>query len=67
MRNAFVSDGRDASLGAYGFGFSWGAWAALLVSTVLFCMAQRKSSDSAANWGRGKRRSGAGRVKDEYP
>ncbi|KAL2268889.1 hypothetical protein VTJ83DRAFT_3735 [Remersonia thermophila] len=47
MRNAFVNDGRDASLGAYAFGFSWGAVAALLIATVLFCASSRKSKRDA--------------------
>jgi len=78
MRNAFVADGRDATLGRYGFGFSWGAWAALLVATVLFCMGRhrdkRSSTAAPANrrWGRRRstqsRRSYEGRrVKEEYP
>jgi len=48
MRNVFLSDGRSASLGRYAFGFSWGAWAALLISTVLFCLARHKRRDAAA-------------------
>ncbi|KAK3996507.1 protein SUR7 [Cladorrhinum sp. PSN332] len=44
MRNAFVADNRSAELGSYAFGFSWGAWVALLISTVLFCMARRGNS-----------------------
>jgi hypothetical protein len=47
MRNVFRSDGRDASIGKWAFGFGWGAWAALLVSTVLFCLSRRKRSDPA--------------------
>jgi hypothetical protein len=48
MRNVFVSEGRDASIGKWAFGFGWGAWAALLISTVLFCLSRRKRSDAAA-------------------
>jgi hypothetical protein len=48
MRNVFVSDGRDATIGKWAFGFGWGAWAALLISTVLFCLSRRKRSDAAA-------------------
>ncbi|KXX79626.1 Protein SUR7 [Madurella mycetomatis] len=66
MRNVFVANGRDASLGQYGFGFSWGSWAALLISTILFCMARRKPRDSdgvssGRRWGSrwGRRRSSA--------
>jgi len=46
MRNTFVSSGRDASIGTYAFGFAWGAWAALLISTVLFCLARHKRRDT---------------------
>ncbi|KAK4156750.1 SUR7/PalI family-domain-containing protein [Chaetomidium leptoderma] len=48
MRNVFVSAGREASLGRYAFGFSWGAWALLLISTILFCLARHKRRDAAA-------------------
>ena len=48
MRNVFVSEGRDASIGKWAFGFGWGAWAALLISTVLFCLSRRKRSDAAS-------------------
>nr|XP_036575191.1 SUR7 protein [Colletotrichum truncatum]KAF6781730.1 SUR7 protein [Colletotrichum truncatum] len=40
-RNAFHSAGREASIGTYAFGFSWGAWAALFLATVLFCIGIR--------------------------
>ncbi|KAI5922266.1 SUR7 protein [Camillea tinctor] len=76
MRNAFRSAGRDASLGAWGFGFSWGSWAALLIATVLLCMGIR---DGGSGSGRGlklgrkrsvrSRRSydlGSRRVKEDY-
>lgn len=36
-RNVFHSAGRDAQLGGYGFGFSWGAFAALLIAMILLC------------------------------
>ena len=48
MRNVFVSEGRNASVGKWAFGFGWGAWAALLISTVLFCLSRRKRSDAVA-------------------
>ncbi|KAK4189796.1 protein SUR7 [Podospora australis] len=81
MRNAFVGANRDASLGRYAFGFSWGAWAALLISTIFFCLARRshRSSDmgaprSSRRFGFGRRKSVASRksydgrrVKEEYP
>ena len=46
MRNVFHSEGRDAQIGSYAFGFAWGAWAALLVATVLFFIAARKRRDA---------------------
>ncbi|EAQ89572.1 hypothetical protein CHGG_06191 [Chaetomium globosum CBS 148.51] len=48
MRDVFIREGRDASLGRYAFGFSWGAWALLLISTILFCLARNKRKDTAA-------------------
>ncbi|KAK3383524.1 actin cortical patch SUR7/pH-response regulator pali [Lasiosphaeria ovina] len=76
MRNAFLADGRDASLGRYAFGFSWGAWAALLISTILFCLGRRSTKEDGAprrTWGRRRastrsQKSYEGRrVKEEYP
>ncbi|KAL2117779.1 hypothetical protein VTJ04DRAFT_7439 [Mycothermus thermophilus] len=55
MRNAFVADDREASIGAYAFGFSWGAWGALFLATLLFCASTRK------------RREKTPRFKSEYP
>ncbi|KAI1779224.1 SUR7/PalI family-domain-containing protein [Hypoxylon cercidicola] len=79
MRNEFLANGRDASLGRYAFGFSWSSWTALLIATVLFCVGMRGSGDSSSGgrrWGRQRsvrsRRSydlnGANgrRVKDDY-
>lgn len=72
MRNVFIGAGRAASVGQYAYGFSWGAWAALLISTILFCVARRRHRDAAATgrtWG-WRRRTGAAdgrRVKNEYP
>ncbi|KAK4229970.1 SUR7/PalI family-domain-containing protein [Podospora fimiseda] len=48
MRNAFVADNRSAEFGSYAFGFSWGAWGALLISTILFCMARKRHTDRYA-------------------
>ncbi|KAK3336113.1 SUR7/PalI family-domain-containing protein [Cercophora scortea] len=77
MRNAFVAVNRDASVGTYAFGFSWGAWAALLISTILFCIGRHSNKTDAPSsgrrWGRRSRstrsrRSYDGRrVKEEYP
>ncbi|KAI0125414.1 SUR7/PalI family-domain-containing protein [Xylariales sp. AK1849] len=77
-RNAFLADGRDAEIGRYAMGFSWGAWAALLISTVLLCLGTRSGKDSGSYGGGGmfgrsksvrSRRSydmGSRRVKDDY-
>ncbi|CAK7223687.1 Eisosomes component [Sporothrix curviconia] len=47
-RNVFHNEGRDAALGSYGFGFSWGAFAALLIAMILLCAgATRKGGKSA--------------------
>lgn len=83
MRDVFQADGRDASVGAYAFGFSWGAWVALLLGTILLCMGVRSRKDKnapAARWRRtGSTMSRAStskdaaaaavprRVKEEYP
>ncbi|CCE30876.1 uncharacterized protein CPUR_04726 [Claviceps purpurea 20.1] len=47
-RNRFRDDGREASLGSYGFGWMWGSWAALLVATILFAMGIRKDKTRAS-------------------
>lgn len=76
-RNAFRADGRDANIGVWAFGFSWGAWAALFISLVLYCIGTRAGKDrysaGGSRWGRQKsvrsRRSydmGSRRVKDDY-
>jgi len=78
MRDAFLADGRDASLGAYAFGFAWGSWAALLISAILFCLGRRGNKNDGVTtggrgWGRRRkstpnRKSYEGRrVKEEYP
>ncbi|KAI1814554.1 SUR7/PalI family-domain-containing protein [Poronia punctata] len=79
MRDLFHSAGRDASIGKYAFGFTWGAWAALFIAAVLFCTGIRGRKDdyspstSRFNWGRKRstrsRRSfdmGSRRVKEDY-
>ena len=81
MRNVFVSNGRAASVGTYAFGFSWGAWAALFISTVIFCLGTRKRKDPVTArpartgwpWVRRRKSSAANgapyegrRVKEEY-
>lgn len=79
-RNAFQSDDRSASLGRYAFGFVWGAWAALFIATILFCLGLRgdRSSARAASGGgfmsrfrrnrsvRSRRSYDGRRVKDDY-
>ncbi|KAK3330637.1 SUR7/PalI family-domain-containing protein [Apodospora peruviana] len=77
MRNAFAADGRDASLGTYAFGFAWGAWTALLISTILFCIGRHSSKRDVtprtqSRWRRTKSTRSARsydgrRVKEEYP
>ncbi|KAA8633762.1 hypothetical protein SMACR_01278 [Sordaria macrospora] len=49
MRNHFTRDGRDAHLGRYAFGFSWGSWAALAISTVLFLLAMLQRDKNRYN------------------
>ncbi|KAI1478234.1 SUR7/PalI family-domain-containing protein [Daldinia eschscholtzii] len=76
MRNAFIASGRDASLGRWTFGFSWGSWAALLIATILFCLGIRGGNSegyTGRRWGRQRsvrsRRSydmNGRRVKEEY-
>lgn len=76
-RDAFKSDGRDAHLGRWAFGWAWGGFASVLIATVLFCLNIRKSKKEryAAHPPRhrgvmGGRRfpffGGKGGVKDEY-
>lgn len=77
MRDQFLSVGRTADIGRYAFGFTWGAWAALFIALVLFCIGTRGQKDrvatGGARWGRKRsvrsRRSydlGNHRVKDDY-
>ncbi|KAK3298623.1 SUR7/PalI family-domain-containing protein [Chaetomium fimeti] len=80
MRDVFIREGRQASLGRYGFGFSWGAWVLLLISTVLFFLARHKRRDTTTaavasapgtaagrTWPWQKRAAGDGRrVKEDY-
>jgi hypothetical protein len=56
MRNVFVDAGRAASLGRYAFGFAWGSWAALLISTILFFLARRKREPTVAATSTGRTR-----------
>ncbi|KAH8662527.1 actin cortical patch SUR7/pH-response regulator pali [Xylariales sp. PMI_506] len=72
-RDAFRNDGRDANIGTYAFGFTWGAWAALFIATVLLCAGSRGDKTRSSRFRRNKsvrsRRSvevGGHRVKDEY-
>ncbi|KAK4145024.1 SUR7/PalI family-domain-containing protein [Dichotomopilus funicola] len=51
VRNVIIADGRDATLGRYGFGFSWGAWFALFIATILFCAGRHKRRDPVAPTG----------------
>ncbi|KAH7376988.1 SUR7/PalI family-domain-containing protein [Plectosphaerella cucumerina] len=76
-RDAFLAAGRDASVGRYAFGFGWGAWAALLIATVLFGLGIRSDRSGGGGGGRSWRRRkstrsrrsydvGSRRVKDDY-
>lgn len=79
-RNAFQDDGRDASLGRYAFGFVWGAWAALFIATILFCLGLRGDRSARTTTGgagfmsrfrrnrsvRSRRSYDGRRVKDDY-
>ncbi|ORY67754.1 actin cortical patch SUR7/pH-response regulator pali [Pseudomassariella vexata] len=71
-RNAFLADDKDAQLGTYAFGFMWGAWAAIFIATVLFCIGtrtQRSAAGGGKRWGRTRSvRSelGGRRVKEDY-
>lgn len=73
-RDAFRADNRTATIGTYAFGFSWGAWAALLIATALFFLGTRRNdTGTTRSWRRTRstrsRRSydlGSHRVKDDY-
>lgn len=77
-RNAFKDEGRSASLGRYAFGFVWGAWAALFIATILFCLGLRGDKSPRAGGGgfmsrfkrnrsvRSRRSYDGRRVKDDY-
>jgi len=79
-RDAFHRAGRDATLGRYAFGFSWGSWFALLLASILFCLAMGRGDSAPAaptgrRWGRRRQSTrsrmsydvgGGRRVKDEY-
>lgn len=46
-RDSFHQIGVDANVGSYAFGFTWGAWIALLLSMILLCLLLiNKTSDS---------------------
>jgi hypothetical protein len=72
-RDAFLRDDRDASLGRYAFGFVWGAWAAILIANVLFCIGTRGDKASSGGGSRWRRTRSVRsstydgrRVKDDY-
>ena len=69
----FKKAGRDSHLGKYGFGFLWGAYAALLISQIVFCLGGFGRKDRAPSSGggffsrnRSTRSYDGRRVKDEY-
>ncbi|EGP82775.1 unnamed protein product [Zymoseptoria tritici ST99CH_3D1] len=47
-RDAFRAGGADAKLGVYAYGFSWGAFAALFLATILFCLGGRMGKDDSS-------------------
>ncbi|KAF2225336.1 SUR7/PalI family-domain-containing protein [Elsinoe ampelina] len=55
-RNIFRANNQEASLGRYAYGFTWGAVAAFMLSTVLFCIGGsvggRDSSSHSSRFGR---------------
>lgn len=70
-RNRFSDAGRDAHIGRYAFGFAWGAFAALLIANVLFCVGIRgEKGYSGRSWRRRRsvrsRSYDGRRVKEEY-
>jgi len=76
-RNAFLANGQTATLGRYGYGFTWGAMAAYLLATVFFCVGGSVSKDKSKKSSLGRNRSTKSRgsfidsesqrrVKDEY-
>lgn len=79
-RDAFRAADRDAEIGMYAFGFSWGAWVALFISLILFCGGVRDKDAGYGGYGGGptfsrRRRSvrsrrsydmGGRRVKEDY-
>jgi hypothetical protein len=80
MRNVFLANNRSASLGRYAFGFAWGSWAALLLSTILFFMSRHKRRDTTTDgvvpaerrrrgwkfWGRRRGTGGVGGSRRSY-
>ncbi|TKX19054.1 SUR7-like protein [Elsinoe australis] len=78
-RNIFRANNQDASLGRYGYGFTWGAVAAFFISTVLFCIGgsvgRKDSYSKSGRFGRKRSTRSRGsfvdsesghRVKDDY-
>lgn len=45
-RNIFISNDQTAILGKYAFSFNWGAFAALLIATVMFGIGGTSSKNS---------------------
>ena len=51
-RNVLQSNGHDAHIGKYAFGFTWGAWAAIFLATIflfLGCGASNRKDDKVRN------------------
>jgi len=58
-RNIFNGNGQYAALGRYAFGFNWGATAALLIATVLFCVGGGVSKDKDSRRNRNAKNRGS--------
>jgi hypothetical protein len=73
-RNVLSAAGFQSSLGTYAFGFTWAAWACLLLSTLLFfggCCIGRNSNPtdkvrSKPSWLKSFRRKGATRSRGSF-
>lgn len=75
-RNVFNRANREATVGAYAFGFSWGAWALTFLAVMLFCLGGRGNKRATTRtshqgtldgfFGRRRYSHRSGGVKEEY-
>jgi hypothetical protein len=65
-RDAFSAADRDAEIGIYAFGFSWGAWAALFLALFLFCVGIRDRDPDYGGGGPSFRRNKSVRSRRSY-